>query len=60
MHTLRFPGIAAPRTRSSRLVVAVLRQRGGEAWMVTYSVPFFRRLADERVLAGVVQPRTWI
>jgi sigma-B regulation protein RsbU (phosphoserine phosphatase) len=26
---------------------------GGEAWMVTYSVPFFRRLADERVLAGV-------
>jgi sigma-B regulation protein RsbU (phosphoserine phosphatase) len=27
---------------------------GGEAWMVTYSVPFFRRLADgPRVLAGV-------
>ena len=28
---------------------------GGEIWMVTYSVPFFRRPADsERVLAGVV------
>jgi len=28
---------------------------GGDAWMVTYSVPFFRRLADrERVIAGVV------
>jgi sigma-B regulation protein RsbU (phosphoserine phosphatase) len=28
---------------------------GGETWMVTYSVPFFRRLAGERrVLAGVV------
>jgi sigma-B regulation protein RsbU (phosphoserine phosphatase) len=28
---------------------------GGETWMVTYSVPFFRRLADEqRVLAGVI------
>ena len=28
---------------------------GGESWMVTYSVPFFRRpAADERVLAGVV------
>jgi sigma-B regulation protein RsbU (phosphoserine phosphatase) len=28
---------------------------GGETWMVTYSVPFFRRLApDHRVLAGVV------
>jgi sigma-B regulation protein RsbU (phosphoserine phosphatase) len=27
---------------------------GGETWMVTYSVPFFRRLADSRrVLAGV-------
>jgi len=28
---------------------------GGEAWMVTYSVPFFRRAPEEgRVLAGVV------
>jgi sigma-B regulation protein RsbU (phosphoserine phosphatase) len=28
---------------------------GGETWMVTYSVPFFRRLADDqRVLAGVI------
>ena len=28
---------------------------GGEAWMVTYSVPFFRRHADNRrLLAGVV------
>ncbi|HEU4531875.1 MAG TPA: SpoIIE family protein phosphatase, partial [Steroidobacteraceae bacterium] len=28
---------------------------GGEIWMVTYSVPFFRRLADgERPLVGVV------
>ena len=27
---------------------------GGETWMVTYSVPYFRRLADKRVLAGVV------
>ena len=28
---------------------------GGDAWMVTYSVPFFRRLADQRrVIAGVV------
>jgi sigma-B regulation protein RsbU (phosphoserine phosphatase) len=27
---------------------------GGEAWMVTYSVPFFRKVDGERALAGVV------
>ncbi|HEU5138089.1 MAG TPA: SpoIIE family protein phosphatase [Steroidobacteraceae bacterium] len=27
---------------------------GGEAWMVTYSVPFFRKLGERRVLGGVV------
>lgn len=27
---------------------------GGDAWMVTYSVPFFRRHADSRSVAGVV------
>jgi sigma-B regulation protein RsbU (phosphoserine phosphatase) len=27
---------------------------GGEIWMVTYSVPFFRKLPNTRVLAGVI------
>jgi sigma-B regulation protein RsbU (phosphoserine phosphatase) len=27
---------------------------GGETWMVTYSVPFFRKAANARILAGVV------
>ena len=27
---------------------------GGETWMVTYSTPFFRKVAERRVLAGVV------
>ncbi|HYP81171.1 MAG TPA: SpoIIE family protein phosphatase [Steroidobacteraceae bacterium] len=27
---------------------------GGQVWMITYSVPYFRRIAGERVLAGVV------
>ena len=27
---------------------------GGDTWMVTYSVPFFRKTANDRVLAGVV------
>ena len=27
---------------------------GGDAWMVTYSVPFFRRHSDSRSVAGVV------
>ena len=27
---------------------------GGDMWMVTYSVPFYRKLAEDRVLAGVV------
>jgi sigma-B regulation protein RsbU (phosphoserine phosphatase) len=30
-------------------------QGGGQVWMITYSVPFFRRLVDRtRILAGVV------
>lgn len=29
-------------------------QGGGQAWMITYSVPFFRKSGDTRALAGVV------
>jgi len=51
-----FPGIAAPWMRASRSGrCRISTAGGGNAWMVTYSVPFFRKLSDaRREMAGVV------